>query len=233
MDAADNAPLLVLNRVGAGRVAMLLSDQGWLWARGFEGGGPHVELYRRIAHWLMKEPALEEEALTAKALGRDIVVTRQSLLEQVPPATLRAPDGKTSEVKLTQTEPGLFTATVKTATTGLYEVRNGDFTTLVHVGAVDSPEFREMVSTTDKLRPLADQSHGIVRRLDQGGPTVDIPQILTVRGQVRVDDPDRLVVRMTDETELKGVTTLPLFGGFLGLGLLALAIGATWWREGR
>jgi hypothetical protein len=233
MDAADNNPLLVLNRVGGGRVAMLLSDQGWLWARGFEGGGPHVDLYRRIAHWLMKEPALEEEALTARAVGRDIAIVRQTLGKSVPPATLRAPDGTTSQATLTETEPGLFTASVKTAMTGLYEVRNGDFTTLVHVGAVDAPEFREMVSTTEKLQTLARDSRGIVRRLDQGGATAEIPQILTVRGQVRVEDPDRLVVRMTNETELKGVTTLPLFGGFLGLGLLALALGSTWWREGR
>jgi len=233
MDAADNNPLLVLNRVGGGRVAMLLSDQGWLWARGFEGGGPHVDLYRRIAHWLMKEPALEEEALTARAVGRDIAIVRQTLGKEVPPATVRAPDGTTSQATLTETEPGLFTATVKTATTGLYQVSNGDFTTLVHVGAVDAPEFREMVSTTEKLQTLAKDSRGIVRRLDQGGTSAEIPQILTVRGQVRVEDPDRLVVRMTDETELKGVTTLPLFGGFLGLGLLALALGSTWWREGR
>ena len=233
MEGADKAPLLILDRTDQGRVAMLLSDQGWLWARGFEGGGPHVDLYRRIAHWLMKEPALEEEALTARAVGRDIVVIRQTLGKEVPPATLRAPDGTTSEAKLTEGEPGLFTATIKTATTGLYEVSNGEFKTLVHVGAVDAPEFREMVSTTEKLADLAKDSRGIVRRLDQGGPTAEIPQILTVRGQVRVEDPDRLVVRMTDETELKGVTTLPLFAGFLGLGLLALAIGSTWWREGR
>ena len=233
MEGSDKSPLLLLDRTGEGRVAMLLSDQGWLWARGFEGGGPHVDLYRRIAHWLMKEPALEEEALTAHAAGHDIVVTRQTLGKAVPPATLRAPDGTTSEAKLTETKPGLFTATVRTTLTGLYEVGNGDFRTLVHVGAVDAPEFREMVSTAEKLRTLASDSHGIVRRLDQGGPTVEIPQVLTVRGQVRVEDPNRLAVRMTDETELKGVTTLPLFGGFLGLGLLALAIGATWWREGR
>ena len=63
MNAAGERPLLVLNRRGEGRVGMLLSDQGWLWARGFEGGGPHVSLYRRMAHWLMKEPELEEVPL--------------------------------------------------------------------------------------------------------------------------------------------------------------------------
>ena len=62
MTGPGDKPLLVLNREGEGRVAMLLSDHVWLWARGYEGGGPHVPLLRRLAHWLMKEPDLEEEA---------------------------------------------------------------------------------------------------------------------------------------------------------------------------
>jgi hypothetical protein len=233
MNGPDGSPLLVLSHNGEGRVAMLLSDQGWLWARNFEGGGPHVDLYRRIAHWLMKEPALEEEALTARALGREIEITRQTLGKSVDKATVKAPDGKLADVALNTSEPGLFRGTLKTNMNGLYEVRNGDFTTLVHVGAVDAPEFREMVSTTEKLAPIAKASKGIVKRLDDGSGNVAIPQILTVRGQVRLDDSDRMVIRMTDETTLKGVTSLPLFAGFLGLGLLMLAIGSTWWREGR
>ena len=65
MSGLQDKPLLVLSRKGEGRVATLLSDHGWLWARGFEGGGPQTEMLRRMAHWLMKEPDLEEEALTA------------------------------------------------------------------------------------------------------------------------------------------------------------------------
>jgi len=233
MDGPEKSPLLVLSHTGEGRVAMLLSDQGWLWARGFEGGGPHVDLYRRIAHWLMKEPALEEEALTARALGRDIEITRQTLQDTAAKATVRRPDGSSVDVALASTEPGLFRGILKTSVNGLYEVSNDAFTTLVHVGAVDAPEFREMVSTTEKLAPLAAASKGIVKRLDDGNGTITLPQILTVRGQVRLDDPDRMIIRMTDETALKGVTSLPLFAGFLGLGLMLLAIGSTWWREGR
>jgi hypothetical protein len=55
----------MLDRVGAGRIALLASDQAWLWDRGFEGGGPQAELLRRLAHWMMGEPELEEEALSA------------------------------------------------------------------------------------------------------------------------------------------------------------------------
>lgn len=144
---ANDKPLLVLNRAGQGRVAMLLSDQGWLWARGFEGGGPHVALYRRIAHWLMKEPELEEEALTARASGRMLTITRQTIGNDPGPATITSPSGKVQDVTLTQTEPGRFTAEQRMAETGLFTIANGEFSTLVHIGAVDAPEFKAMIST--------------------------------------------------------------------------------------
>src|SRR3954469_14661258 len=37
MTGADGKPLLLLSRYGEGRVALLLSDHIWLWARGYEG----------------------------------------------------------------------------------------------------------------------------------------------------------------------------------------------------
>ena len=116
--------------------------------------------------------------------------------------------------------------------TGLFEVRNGQFTTLVHVGAVDAPEFKAMISTENILKPYADKTRGLIARV-ASGDGISLPDILPVRGEIRVSDPNRMVIRMTDETTLKGVTSLPLFAGFLGLGLLALALGSTWWREGR
>ncbi len=233
MEGADGKPLLVLNRAGKGRVAMLLSDQGWLWARGFEGGGPSVSLYRRMAHWLMQEPALEEEALTARAFGRSLEINRQTMKGDPGPATLTLPSGRTQSVTLGEREPGLYRAEVKTTETGLFEVANGDLTTLVHVGTVDAPEFKATISTTETLQPLADATRGLVHRLDDGSDQVSIPPVLPVNGQVRVADSQRMSLRMTDETVLKGVDSLPLFAGFLGLAALLLALSATWYREGR
>ena len=233
MVGADNHPLLVLNRVGQGRVAMLLSDQGWLWARGFEGGGPHVALYRRMAHWLLKEPALEEEALTATSSGRSLQITRQTLGDDPGDATIKYPSGKTETVKLTQSEPGLYKAEKHMDEIGLFQISNGNLSTLVHVGAVDAPEFKAMISTTATLKPLADKTKGLVTRVAETGGGVTVPPVLPVRGEVRSADTRRMAIRMTDETVLKGINTLPLFAGFLGLGALLLAFAATWWREGR
>ncbi len=233
MVGADNNPLLVLNRAGQGRVAMLLSDQGWLWARGFEGGGPHVSLYRRIAHWLMKEPALEEEALTARASGRTLEITRQTIGDNPGNATVRYPSGKTETLPLTQSEPGLFKAEKKMDEIGLFEISNGDLSTLVHVGAVDAPEFKAMISTTESLKPISDKTRGLVTRVADKDGAVTIPPILPVRGQIRVTDNERMQIHLTNETVLKGINTLPLFAGFAGVGVLLLAFGAMWWREGR
>ncbi|MFS2150969.1 hypothetical protein [Rhizobium sp. Rhizsp42] len=233
MVGADNNPLLVLNRAGQGRVAMLLSDQGWLWARGFEGGGPHVSLYRRVAHWLMKEPALEEEALTARASGRTLEITRQTIGDNPGNAIVRYPSGKTETLPLVQSEPGLFKAEKRMDEIGLFEIRNGEMSTLVHVGAVDAPEFKAMISTPDVLKPISDKTRGLVARVSDTDGNVEIPPILPVRGQIRVADDDRMQIRLTNETVLKGINTLPLFAGFAGVGILLLAFGAMWWREGR
>ncbi|HSX74377.1 MAG TPA: hypothetical protein VLG73_09275, partial [Shinella sp.] len=234
MEANDGKPLLVLNRAGKGRVAMLLSDQGWLWARGFEGGGPHVSLYRRTAHWLMQEPALEEEALTARTFGRTLQINRQTIGDAPGEATLKLPSGATQQVALTEAEPGLYRAEVPTAETGLYEITNDDLTALVHVGAVDAPEFKATISTTESLKPLAEATKGTVRRLvDAEGEAVSLPPLLPVSGQVRTVDENRLSLRMTDETVLKGINSLPLFAGFAGVGLLLLAFSVMWYREGR
>ncbi|WP_287253558.1 hypothetical protein, partial [Mesorhizobium sp.] len=152
MKGADDRPLLLLDRKGEGRVGMFLSDQGWLWARGFEGGGPHVQLYRRIAHWLMKEPELEEERLTADGRGMMLEIRRQTMSDDPGPAQIITPSGKAMTVKLERAEPGVFLGSIETSEIGLYQVGNGDLKALAHVGPVNAPEFTDVVSTENRLR---------------------------------------------------------------------------------
>ncbi|WP_422371209.1 hypothetical protein [Hoeflea sp.] len=230
MQGADGEPLLVLNRFEEGRVAMLLSDHGWLWARGFEGGGPHVALYRRIAHWLMKEPSLEEEAVRATAAGRTLRIERQTMEETTGSATVRLPSGEMRDVELRQADDGLFVAELTLDEPGLVEVTSGDLDVLAHVGAVDAPEFRATVSTPEVLSGVSGESGGIVARIN--AEASNLPQILPTRSTA-ASTGDRMGLRASDESVLKGVRAIPLFGGFLGLALLILALGGTWFREGR
>ncbi|MBB6014455.1 hypothetical protein HNR59_003849 [Aquamicrobium lusatiense] len=234
MKGADEQPLLLLDRKGEGRVGMLLSDQGWLWARGYEGGGPHVQLYRRLAHWLMKEPELEEERLTADGRGMVLDIRRQTMSEEPGPVQVTTPSGKTVDVRLSQSEPGIFTGSLETGEIGLYQVANGDLSTLAHVGPVNSPEFTDVLSTPDKLKPVAEAVGGSVRRLAGSDPAgVDLPSVVPVRPSAQASGNDWIGLRNTEDSVLKSVSSVPLFGGFLGLGLLLLALGGMWYREGR
>lgn len=232
MKGPDDLPLLVLARKGKGRVGMLLSDQGWLWARGFEGGGPHVALYRRIAHWLMKEPELEEERLTAEGRGMVLEITRQTMSDEAGPARVITPSGKTLQVPLRQSQPGLFTGSVETDEIGLYQIANGNLTTLAHVGPLNAPEFADAVSTTKKLEPFAKETGGSVRRLEDMAGT-GLPGIVPVRSADNASGRDWLGLRTTNDSILESISRVPLFAGFAGLGILLLAFGAVWYREGR
>jgi len=232
MKGPDDRPLLLLDRKGEGRVGMLLSDQGWLWARGFEGGGPHVQLYRRMAHWLMKEPELEEERLVANGRGMTLDVIRQTMSEDPGPATVISPSGKAITLPLTSSQPGVFTGSAEVGEIGLYQVGNGDLSALAHVGPVNAPEFADTVSTEDVMRPAAEASGGSVRRI-ASLTGVSLPGIVPVRSSANASGNDWIGLKTTDDSVLKSVSRVPLFGGFFGLGVLLLALGSMWYREGR
>ena len=233
MKGPDDRPLLLLDRKGEGRVGMLLSDQGWLWARGFEGGGPHVALYRRIAHWLMKEPELEEERLTADGRGMTLDVSRQTMSDDPGPAQVITPSGKTLTVPLASSEPGVFTGSVETDEIGLYQIGNGDLTALAHVGPVNAPEFADTVSTEDVLQPVAEATGGSVRRLAGADRRHRCPASCRCAARPTPPAATGSACRTTNDSVLKSVSRVPLFGGFFGLGLLLLALGSMWYREGR
>ncbi len=149
MEGADGKPLLLLSRQGEGRVALLLSDHIWLWARGYEGGGPHLDLLRRLSHWLMKQPELDEEALRLKVEGRDLVVVRQTMADSVQPITVTSPSGATRQVTLAAGEPGEWRATTNADELGLWQATDGTLKALINVGPVNPKEFSEVTSTTE------------------------------------------------------------------------------------
>ena len=131
--------------------ALLLSDHIWLWARGYEGGGPHLDLLRRLSHWLMKQPDLEEEALRLIVRGRDLTVQRQTMAETVDEVTLTTPSGKTRTLTLTSAEPGVWRSTIEANELGLWRATDGKLTALVNVGPANPREFAEVTSTTEVL----------------------------------------------------------------------------------
>ncbi|HEY0438580.1 MAG TPA: hypothetical protein VGD36_00800, partial [Xanthobacteraceae bacterium] len=144
LEGQDGKPLLVLSRQGEGRVALLLSDHIWLWARGFEGGGPHLDLLRRLSHWLMKQPDLDEEALRLSVSGRTLTVRRQSMAEGVGDVVVTAPSGETRTVTLNAREPGVWEAALEANELGLWRASDGKLTALINVGPANPREFTEV-----------------------------------------------------------------------------------------
>jgi hypothetical protein len=232
MTGADGKPLLLLSRFGEGRVALLLSDHIWLWARGYEGGGPHLDLLRRMSHWLMKQPDLDEEALRLQIQGKDLVVLRQTMADSVTPVTVTSPSGATRELTLSASEPGTWRSTIPASELGLWQATDGTLKALINVGPTNPKEFSEVTSTTEMLRPLAQATGGDVRRVVDGSG-IDLPRIVPVRASGVFRGEGWLGVKMRDASVVKGVGVLPLFAGLIGLLLLLGAFAATWLREGR
>ena len=232
MQGPDGKPLLVLAREGEGRVALLLSDHIWLWARGYEGGGPHLDLLRRLSHWLMKQPDLEEEALRLTVQGRDITVRRQTMADAVADVTLTSPTGQNRTLKLTSAEPGAWRATVAANELGLWRATDGKLTALVNVGPANPREFQEVTSTTEVLAKLAAATGGDARRLSDGGSLI-VPRVLPVRTSSTFKGDDWIGLKMRDVSVVRGIGVLPVFAGLLGLLLLVGSLALTWAREGR
>ncbi len=232
MTGADGKPLLLLARYGEGRVALLLSDQIWLWARGYEGGGPHLDLLRRTSHWLMKQPDLDEEALRLQVHGKDLVVQRQTMADTVTPVTVTSPSGATRELTLTAGDPGLWSATIPASELGLWQATDGTLKALINVGPTNPTEFSEVTSTPDMLKPLVQATGGDAQRVSDGSG-VELPRIVPVRSSGIFHGDGWMGVRMRDASVVKGVGVLPVFAGLIGLLLLLGAFAATWLREGR
>jgi hypothetical protein len=232
MTGADGKPLLLLSRFGEGRVALLLTDHIWLWARGYEGGGPHLDLLRRTSHWLMKQPDLDEEALRLQVQGHDLVVLRQTMADSVAPVTVTSPSGATRELTLSASEPGTWRSTIPASELGLWQATDGTLKALINVGPTNPKEFSEVTSTTETLKPLAQATGGDARRV-MDGSSLDLPRIVPVRASSIFHGDGWMGVKMRNASVVRGVGVLPLFAGLIGLLLLLGAFAATWLREGR
>ena len=228
MQGASSRPLLVLNRYGEGRVVAMLSDHIWLWARGYEGGGPYAELLRRSAHWLMKEPDLEEETLRAEVQGDKLIIQRRSLTEGPGEITISNPDGRKTKHVVKADRHGLVRLEVPVEAIGLYRINDGRREALAASGAINPVEFADLRTTEHALSPLAKHTGGRLRWISDG-----LPDIRMVRA-----DRDRAGKGWFGMIENRayvviGVTQTPLLPPLALIVLLLSVIIVVWWREGR
>lgn len=228
LSALDDRPLLQLNRVGEGRVALLASDHAWLWSRGYEGGGPQLELLRRLAHWMMKEPELEEEALTATAEGQSMTITRRTLGEAPGTVDVTAPDGTVTVVPLEEVAPGRFTGTFEGPEIGLYRLVDEAHETVLALGPSAPREFEETIATDAILADAVDLRRGGTSWIEAGVPGIRIVRegrVAAGRGWIGITPRDAFVTA--------DVTVIPLIQAWLFLLIAAAFIVGAWLREGR
>jgi len=228
MSGVDDRPLLVLDRVGEGRVALLGSDQAWLWSRGYEGGGPQLDLLRRLAHWMMKEPELEEEALWAEATGQTMRIIRRSLGEDVGAVTVTRPDGETEEVTPSEVSPGRFEALYEGPEIGLYRLSEGEEEAVIGLGPAAPREFEQTIASGDALEPVIDTMRGGVMPLEDG-----LPSIRAVSAGRPAAGRGWIGLTPREAYETMDVRQIPLLPAWLTLLLASGFIIGAWLREGR
>lgn len=228
MEGPEALPLLTLDRVGEGRVALLASDHAWLWDRGFEGGGPQLELLRRLAHWTMKETELEEEALTAEALGNQVTVTRRTMGEGGRSLSVTRPDGTVEELPMREVAPGLYQSEFASAQIGLFRLADGDREAVVAVGPAMPREFEETIASGAPLAPVTDPMRGGAAAIEDGAPdlrAVPAGRAAIGRGWIGYTPRGAYVVEMLRVT--------PLAPPWLMLLIAAGLAVAAWLWEGR
>ena len=229
MEGLERRPLLVLAREGEGRVAVLASDHAWLWGRGYEGGGPQLELLRRLAHWMLKEPELEEETLSAEPKEQSIVVSRRTLSETPPDAVeVTLPDGTVTALVLPQVAPGHFRAEMPAPQQGLYRLKQGELSTVVAVGPPSPREFEETLASAGVLEPMVEASGGGVLRIEDGLPdlrTVGEGRTAAGRGWIGITPRGAHVTQ-----DIRISALLP---EWVWLAIASALILLAWLREGR
>ena len=229
MTGPNHAPLLILNHVDQGRVAMLMSDQIWLWSRGHQGGGPQAELLRRAAHWLMKEPDLDEERLAARITAGRLEVERRSVTGNAAgTVTVTSPQGGARSLVLAPSGAGRATASLDAAAPGVWQVSDGTRLAYAAVGLDNPLEYADLRATADRVRKLATASGGGVTWLGRG-----VPALRQVGASDVAAGDGWIGLRRRDAHLVTGEGSVPLLPPWAALPLLLGLVVAAWRREAR
>jgi len=230
MEGPGAAPLLVIDKIGEGRVAMLMSDQAWLWSKGFDGGGPYSEMFRRTAHWLMGEPDLDAEKLTATAENGLLAIERRTLEDRAQSVVIKKPDGTKETVRLSKTSDGIYRGSIKSAGQGAYRLASGDVSTITAIGSLNPKEYAKLQPTIEILLPLAEGTGG---GLFPSGLTANIPTIRRVATGKNAAAADWMGLIAHEDYAVRSSKRSPLAPGWLFFALALLAMGGAWLREGK
>ncbi|MDX8351593.1 hypothetical protein [Cognatiyoonia sp. IB215182] len=228
MSGLDDRPLLILNRIGEGRVSLIASDHSWLWDRGYEGGGPQLELLRRLAHWMMKEPELEEEALWVEPAGQTMRIIRRTLDLETGEVTVTHPDGTETVLTLDEVSPGRFETLWDAPEIGLYRLDDGEQTAVIALGPAAPREFEQTIASGDLLDPLVTGTGGGIKLVSDGDVS-----IRAVREGRPANGRGWIGITPRGAFQTADVSINPLLPAWVFLLLASLLMVGAWLREGR
>jgi len=227
----EGRPLLIVDRVDKGRVGMLMSDQIWLWASGHDGGGPFAELIRRMVHWMMKEPELEERRLSIQTEDGKASVELRTLLDSAPPLEIETPEGDILRPNWVNRGPGTFAADAPIDQLGIYRARAGGLEAIALNGPANPKEYADLTSTAEVLEPVSRATGGGVQQLNAAG--TNLPEIRRIGNQRTAAGNGWIGLRERDAYAVRSSTSQPLLPGILAAAALILMLLLAWRREGR
>jgi len=229
MEGPGGEALLVIDRIGEGRVGMVMSDQAWLWSKGYQGGGPYSEMFRRLSHWLMGEPDLDAEKLVAQSDGQTLSIERRSLSDDPQSVTVQKPDGTQETIKLSPLGNGRFTGSVTTVGQGAYRLNSGEVSTITAIGTLNPKEFLDLTPSIKPLTPLSENTGGFLALIGDGTRT---PSIRRIKTNAERSGDDWLGLVKHERYTIQASRRTPLAQSWLYVLLAALALAWAWRREG-
>lgn len=228
MTGIEGKPLVVVDKVGMGRVAVLSSDNFWIWAKGSGQDGPYTDLLRNVAHWLMKEPELEDDFIKAEARGNVITVSQRDLTPEAKQVLMTAPSGQQQLVAMSEKAPGWIRANVTARESGIYSFDNGVKKAFVVVGSAVNMEFSDVHTTEEKLLPITEKTQGAMIWFQENRDF----DLRNVKPETHIMGGNSWVgLKRNSAYTIDNVETLSLLPNALSLLIILAGILWAWWRE--
>jgi hypothetical protein len=230
LEGPENRPLLILNRIGQGRVAQILSDQSWVWSRSEKNKGPQADLLRRLVHWLMKEPELEENELSAKVENNTILITRNSLVLNNKPISLISPSNKKMEVFLEELGNGKQIGKILSPEQGIWKLSSGSSSISIIVGNYNSSEYLDVRSTEQIIQPIVDKNMGSINWINSQN---NIPDIKHLNKSQFQNESKNIQLIKNEKYFIKNLRQTSITPWYFILILSIIIIFSAWYRESR
>jgi len=227
LEGPESRPLLVLNRVGQGRVAQILSDQSWVWTKPGSNKGPQADLLRRLVHWLMKEPELEENELSARMDDNTILITKNSLILDNKPIISISPDNTKTEIILEDIGKGKQIGKILSPQEGTWKFSSGNSKISLIVGNSNSSEYLDVRTTDNIVKPIVEFTSGSINWVNNE----NLPKIRHLPKSKLNENNNHIKLVKNEKYFVKSLQQSTLTPWYLVLILSLILLFLSWYRE--